>query len=314
MKCFMAQFATSLRNTLPPATSARPPVGTAAAAYAPPRLSSIVRPKTISAKGQAHMPASITAIHVDDSDIVRAGVKAIFSTSTAPPIEIIGEARSAAEALALCTQRLPQVVLLEVSLAREPGTALCHEILHRYPSVHVLVLTSSIDDTFVYEAVSAGAHGYLLKTVSAKELIDAVRSVAAGRSILDMAATGAVLRGLRSGPPTAAATDIATLSRQQRRVLELVTEGATNKEIGVSLGLSENTVRNYLVTVFEKLDVKTRAQAAGLYSRQTAGSAFTRTAPSVVAIPATSMTLSDTAISERPSRKPSKSPRVASRK
>jgi DNA-binding NarL/FixJ family response regulator len=215
------------------------------------------------------MPANITTVLVDDSDIVRAGLKAIFKEAPAPSIEVIGEARTAAEAIALCTARPPQVLLLEVRLAREPGVALCREVIEKFPAVRVLVLTSSVDDSLVYEAVSAGAHGYLLKTVAAKELVDAVRTVAAGRSILDMAATGAVLRGLRAGPPDAP-PDIAALSRQQRRVLELVTEGATNKEIGVALGLSENTVRNYLVTVFEKLDVKTRAQAASMFSRHVA--------------------------------------------
>lgn len=229
----------------------------------------------------SNLPATLTAVHVDDSDIARAGVKALFAAATPVSIEVIGEARTATEALTLCTQRTPHVVLLEIRLGREPAVALCREIVQRFPSTRVLVLTSSADDTLVYEAVSAGAHGYLLKTVAAKELIEAVRTVAAGRSILDMAATGAVLRGLRSGPPSQMSPDLASLSRQQRRVLELVTEGATNKEIGATLGLSENTVRNYLVTVFEKLDVKTRAQAASLYTRETARSSFEREALSV---------------------------------
>jgi two-component system, NarL family, response regulator DevR len=221
------------------------------------------------------MPTPITVLLVDDSEIVRAGLKSAFRDAAAMQIEIIGEARTAAEALALCAQRQPQVVLFEPRLTREPGVALCRAIIEKFPTVHVLVLTSSVDDSLVYEAVSSGARGYLLKTVATKELIEAVRTVAAGRSILDMAATGAVLRGLRAGPPETP-RDIAALSRQQRRVLELVTEGATNKEIGVALGLSENTVRNYLVTVFEKLEVKTRAQAASLYSRQTTRSPFSQ--------------------------------------
>jgi two-component system, NarL family, response regulator DevR len=219
------------------------------------------------------MPAPITVLLVDDSEIVRAGLKSVFRDAAATQIEVIGEARTGAETLALCAQRPPHVVLLEPRLARDPGVALCRAIIEKFPNVHVLVLTSSVDDSLVYEAVSSGARGYLLKTVTTKELIEAVRTVAAGRSILDTAATGAVLRGLRAGPPETP-RDIAALSRQQRRVLELVTEGATNKEIGVALGLSENTVRNYLVTVFEKLEVKTRAQAASLFSRQTARASF----------------------------------------
>jgi len=225
------------------------------------------------------MPAPITVLLVDDSEIVRAGLKSVFRDAAATQIEVIGEARTAMETLAMCALHPPQVVLLEPRLTRDPGVALCRAIIEKFPHVHVLVLTSSVDDSLVYEAVSSGARGYLLKTVTTKELIEAVRTVAAGRSILDMAATGAVLRGLRAGPPETP-RDIAALSRQQRRVLELVTEGATNKEIGVTMGLSENTVRNYLVTVFEKLEVKTRAQAASLYSRQTARSSFNQSSES----------------------------------
>jgi two-component system response regulator DevR len=130
----------------------------------------------------------------------------------------------------------------------------------------VLILTSVVDDSMVDEAIRAGAHGYLLKEIDGRGLINAVRDVAAGKSILDPAVTARVMQIVKSGGTGRDA--LATLSPQEKRVLALIAEGCTNKEVGVKLGLSEKTVKNYLSTVFEKLHVSRRAEAAVIYAQE----------------------------------------------
>lgn len=215
---------------------------------------------------------SIRVLLVDDSEIVRRGVRAVLGTQTQPPIEVVGEAGSVAAAVAESARLKPQVVLLDIRLPDGDGFEACRQILARVPQTRVVMLTAHSNDNLVYDAVTAGAHGYLLKEIDATSLIQAVHDVAAGRSILDPDATARVLRLLRSGNAGEPGPDLSLLSAQQRRVLALVAEGMTNKQTGERLGLSENTVKNYLVSVFEKLQVKRRAQAAAIYVQQ-AGSA-----------------------------------------
>lgn len=161
----------------------------------------------------------------------------------------------------------PDVVLLDIRLPDGSGFEACRQMLQRLPETRIVVLTSYSNDNFVYEAVTSGAQGYLMKEIDPAGLVQGVRDVAAGRSILDPDATTRVLRLLRSrgGDPAA---DFSVLSAQERRVLALVAEGLTNKQVGDQLKLSENTVKNYLVNVFEKLQVKRRAQAAAIYVQQ----------------------------------------------
>lgn len=215
---------------------------------------------------------SIRVLLVDDSEIVRRGVRAVLGTPTQPPIEVVGEAASLAAAVAESVRLKPQVVLLDIRLPDGDGFEACRQILGRVPQTRVVMLTAHSNDSLVYDAVTAGAHGYLLKEIDAPSLIQAVHDVAAGRSILDPDATTRVLRLLRSGNAGEPGADLSLLSAQERRVLALVAEGMTNKQTGERLGLSENTVKNYLVSVFEKLQVKRRAQAAAIYVQQ-AGSA-----------------------------------------
>jgi len=131
----------------------------------------------------------------------------------------------------------------------------------------VLILTSVLDDTIGDEAIRAGAHGYLLKEVDGKGLMNAIRDVAAGKSILDPAVTARVLQIVKSGS-NSTRDAFASLSPQEKRVLALIAEGCTNKEVGLKLGLSEKTVKNYLSTVFEKLHVSRRAEAAVIYAQE----------------------------------------------
>lgn len=205
---------------------------------------------------------------VDDSELVRRGIKSVLATQTERPMTVVAEAGTVAEAITACRQHKPDIVLLDIRLPDGSGFDACRKILQEEPRTRIVVLTSYSNDNFVYEAVTSGAQGYLMKEIDPVGLVQAVQDVAAGRSILDPDVTSRVLRLLRTGGADQA-TDLSVLSPQERRVLALVADGLTNKQVGEKLGLSENTVKNYLVSVFEKLQVKRRAQAAAIFVQQT---------------------------------------------
>lgn len=214
----------------------------------------------------AHSEAGeISLALVDDSTVVRAGLRTLLSTE--PDITIVAEAATVAEAVEVCARLHPQVVLLDVRLPDGSGIDACRQILRRTPDTRIIILTSVLDDRIVDDAIRAGAHGYLLKEVDARGLVAAIRDVAIGKSILDPAVTTRVMQIVRTG--SGARDGFATLSPQEKRVLALIAEGCTNKEVGVKLGLSEKTVKNYLSTVFEKLQVSRRAEAAAIYAQET---------------------------------------------
>lgn len=206
----------------------------------------------------------ISLLIVDDSEVVRVGLRALIGAE--PDIAIVGEAQSVAEAVEKTAQLRPNVVLLDVRLPDGSGIDACRQLLRRAPDARVLILTSVIDDRIVDEAIRAGAHGYLLKEIDGRGLLSAIRDVAVGKSILDPTITARVLQMVRTG--TTARDGYAMLSPQEKRVLALIAEGCTNKEVGVKLGLSEKTVKNYLSTVFEKLQVSRRAEAAAIYAQE----------------------------------------------
>jgi two-component system response regulator DevR len=214
------------------------------------------------------LPTPIRILLVDDSELVRRGIKTVLASQADPPIAVVGEAGTVATAISTCLQVKPDIVLLDIRLPDGSGLDACRKILQRLPATRIVVLTSYSNDNFVYEAVTAGAQGYLLKDIDPAGLLQAVHDVAAGRSILDPDATARVLRLLRAGTGADHANDLSILSNQERRVLALVAEGLTNKQVGDKLALSENTVKNYLVNVFEKLQVKRRAQAAAIFVQQ----------------------------------------------
>lgn len=201
---------------------------------------------------------------VDDSEVVRMGLRSLLGADRS--IEIAGEAGSVASGIELCGRTKPDVVLLDIRLPDGTGFDACRQILQRTPATRVLILTSVADDTLVDDAIRAGAHGYLLKEIDGRALVQAIRDVAAGRSILDPAVTARVMQFMKSGGPAMQA--LTTLSPQELRVLALIAEGCTNKEVAVKLSLSEKTVKNYLSTVFEKLHVSRRAEAAVIYAQQ----------------------------------------------
>ncbi len=211
--------------------------------------------------------STIRILLVDDSELVRRGIKTVLSTQTSPTMRVVGEAGGVVEAVAECLRHQPDVVLLDIRLPDGSGFEACRQILQKRPETRIVFLTSYSNDNFVYEAVTAGAQGYLMKEIDPNGLVQAIQDVAAGRSILDPDATNRVLRLLR-GNGAEGGADLSILSAQERRVLALVAEGLTNKQVGVQLNLSENTVKNYLVNVFEKLQVKRRAQAAAIFVQQ----------------------------------------------
>ncbi len=214
--------------------------------------------------------SAIRVLLVDDSALVRRGVRSVITAhSQHGAIQVVGEAANAAEAMTEVLRLKPDVVLLDLRLPDGSGIDICRRIHSEVPETRVLVLTSFVDDNLVYNAVIAGAHGYLMKEVDPPALLEAITKAASGQSILTPDITQRVMKMLRSGTAGKdGASDLSSLSQQERRVLACVAEGLTNKQTGERLNLSENTVKNYLINVFEKLQVKRRSQAAALYVEQ----------------------------------------------
>jgi two-component system response regulator DevR len=211
--------------------------------------------------------STISLLIVDDSELVRSGLKALLGHHSKPSMfNILGEAGTVAAAVEEAARLKPDVVLLDIRLPDGSGFDACRQILASFAETRVLILTSVIDDNLVYEAMSSGAHGYLLKEINIQGLCQAIVDVAAGKFILDPAVTTRVLSLMRHGGPAAENNKLAQLSTQERRVLAQVAEGKTNKEIAEQMALSDKTVKNYLSNIFEKLQISRRSQAAVLYA------------------------------------------------
>lgn len=207
----------------------------------------------------------IRVLLVDDSELVRTGLHALLGSDAG--LTIVGEAGSVATAIEGCQRHHPDVVLLDIRLPDGTGFDACRQILRRLPQTRVLILTSVVDDNLLSEAIGAGSHGYLLKEINARGLVQAIYDVAAGKSILDPAITARVLQLVKAGPGNTAPS-LASLSPQEQRVISCIASGKTNKETGLELGLSEKTVKNYLGNIFEKLHITRRSQAAALYAQE----------------------------------------------
>lgn len=195
---------------------------------------------------------------LDDHEIVRRGVADLLSAEA--DIEIIGEAATAAEALARIPALKPDVAVLDVRLPDGNGVEVCREIRSSMPEVRCLMLTSFADDEALFDAIMAGAAGYVLKQIRGNDLVSAVRSVAAGESLLDPSATARVLDRLRHGEQRDPRLD--SLTDQERRILELIGEGLTNREIGARMFLAEKTVKNYVSNLLAKMGMERRTQVA----------------------------------------------------
>jgi len=210
--------------------------------------------------------SSIRLLLVDDHEIVRMGLRELFNRSQG--IEVVGEAGSVASAVAEATRLKPDVILMDVRLPDGSGVEACREILAACPGTRVLFLTSYQDDEAILAAVFAGAHGFLQKEIGGESLVRAVKEVVSGKSILDPAAIRVIIEQMRSLSAPDAAHEGDPLSPQEQRVLALVAQGKTNKEIAAVLGLSDKTVKNYLSNTFQKLRVSRRSQAAVIFSQR----------------------------------------------
>jgi DNA-binding NarL/FixJ family response regulator len=214
-----------------------------------------------------HETVPIRLLLVDDHEVVRVGLRTLFgSTET---IQVVGEAGTGDAAVKAAVRLKPDVVLMDLRLPDKSGVEACREIRAACADTRVLFLTSYSDDDAVLAAVFGGASGYLLKEIGGKSLIHAVEAVASGHSILDPAVMRRVINSMKSIVEVADKDkdkdkgDI--LSPQERRVMALVAEGKTNKEIANALHLSDKTVKNYLSNIFQKLQVSRRAQAAAIF-------------------------------------------------
>lgn len=196
---------------------------------------------------------------VDDHEVVRRGVRELLEAE--PDLEVVGEAASVDEALVRLPPTQPDVAVLDVRLPDGNGVELCRELRSRMEGLSCLMLTSFADDQALLDAVLAGASGYLLKDVRGTDLVEGIRTVAAGGSLLDAHATSLVLERLRA---PAAPDPLAELSEQERRILALIGEGMSNREIAGELFLAEKTVKNYVSNVLSKLGLQRRTQAAVL--------------------------------------------------
>jgi DNA-binding NarL/FixJ family response regulator len=215
----------------------------------------------VSQPGKAQ--AKISVFLLDDHEIVRRGVRDVLAAE--PGIVVVGEASTAASALARIPALRPDVAVLDVRLPDGDGVTVCREIRSRMPQVGCLMLTSFTDDEALFDAIMAGAAGYVLKQIRGTDLVGAVRTIAAGQSLLDPGAASRVLRRMRD--QAARADPLAGLTGQEQRILELIGEGLTNRQIGDRLFLAEKTVKNYVSALFAKLGMQRRAQAAAYAAR-----------------------------------------------
>ena len=201
---------------------------------------------------------------VDDSELVRLGLRSLIEDT--PGLRLVGEAATVRTAVENAPRAKPDVVLLDIRLPDGTGFDACRQLRASSPALRILMLTSALDEQTISQAVNAGAHGYLLKEVDSAGLIAAIHGVAAGKTIFDSAATAKMADLVRHGEKNRNdAGRLALLSPQEQRVMALLSEGLTNKEIGARLNLTEKTVKNYLATVFDKLGITRRAQAAALF-------------------------------------------------
>jgi len=202
---------------------------------------------------------------LDDHELVRRGVRELLSAEE--DIQVVGEASSAEEALARIPATRPDVAVLDVRLGEgQPnGVEVCRDIRSAHPEVACIMLTSFSDDDALFDSIMAGASGYVLKQIRGGELVDAIRRVAAGGSLLDPSLTSRVMDRLRA--PQSEPDPLEALSPQERRILELIAEGLTNRQIADQMFLAEKTVKNYVSNLLSKLGMARRTEAAAMAAR-----------------------------------------------
>lgn len=218
--------------------------------------------------GEVREDGKITVFLLDDHEVVRRGVHEMLSVEE--DIEVVGEAGDRRRCPGQIPATRPDVAVLDVRLPDGSGVEVCREIRSQDEDIKCLMLTSFADDEALFDAIMAGASGYVLKAIRGNELLSAVREVAAGKSLLDPVATARVLERLRDGNAVKGDDRLASLTDQERRILDLIGEGMTNRAIGERLHLAEKTIKNYVSSLLSKLGMERRSQAAAFVARMQA--------------------------------------------
>ena len=214
---------------------------------------------------EASPPASLRLLVVDDHEVVRQGLVALLDRREG--FEVVAEAGTVAEAIAQAERFQPDLVIMDVRLPDGSGIEACREIRELRPQTRIIMLTSYPDEEAVLSAIVAGASGYLLKQVRARDLVAAIQAVGRGESLLDPAVTEKVLERIRKIATGTYTDELAQLTSQERKILLLVAEGKTNKEIAAEIFLSDKTVKNYVSSILSKLNLERRAQAAAFVAK-----------------------------------------------
>lgn len=197
---------------------------------------------------------------VDDHEVVRLGIKSLLGRH--PQFQVVAEAGNAQEAVEQAVQHKPDVVIMDIRLPGKSGIEATQEITKKLPETKVIVLTSFAEDNLLFDAIMAGASGYVLKQIGSGELVRALETVARGEKLLDPAVTQKVFDRVRQTAREAQGENFARLTNREIQILALVAEGKTNKEIAEKVFLSEKTVRNYVSSILDKLNLSTRTEAA----------------------------------------------------
>ncbi|MBU0492421.1 MAG: response regulator transcription factor [Chloroflexi bacterium] len=208
---------------------------------------------------------TLRVLLVDDHEVVRVGLRALIERQ--PGMEVVGEAGTAQEAVTQAERLAPDVVVLDIRMPGDTGLVACRQIKVRRPGTQIIILTSYPDDEVLFDAIAAGADGYVLKQIGSDDLVRALERVGRGESLLDPAVTDRVFARMREARQRDRASAFADLTAQEMQILALVAEGQTNREIGNVLHLSEKTVRNYVSEILRKLELTSRAQAAAYAAR-----------------------------------------------
>jgi DNA-binding NarL/FixJ family response regulator len=206
------------------------------------------------------MKRPVRILLADDHEVVRVGLRTLLSHQ--PDFSVVDEAASGTDAVTKAFFHKPDIVIMDLRLPEKNGVEAIRIIREKNPEIRVLVLTAFSDDQLLFDAIAAGANGYILKEINGEKLVEALRALARGESLLDSRVTERILKRFKEGPRRPETTAFSSLSFQERRILTLIVDGKSNREIGVQLHLSEKTVRNYVSQVLSKLGLQSRTQAA----------------------------------------------------
>jgi two-component system, NarL family, response regulator DevR len=215
---------------------------------------------------EAEPTRALRLLVVDDHEVVRQGLVALLDRR--PGFQVVAQAGSVQEAIAQARLHRPDIVVMDVRLPDGSGVEACREIRAELPETRVIMLTSFPDDEAVLSAIVAGASGYLLKQIRARDLVAALEAVGRGESLLDPAVTERVLERVRRIAKGESSDELSGLTPQEQKILMLVAEGKTNKEIATDVFLSDKTVKNYVSSILSKLNLERRAQAAAFVAKQ----------------------------------------------